>query len=124
MNELKWINDSKGHEAGDAAIKAVADCLMRNLGSKKRAYRMGGDEFVVTYIDMSDQEVREDISRMRSDLSEAKIVCAFGYSMISSENDLLASLKAADKQMYTDKAAIKRAVLEAGGKLHRRAGDR
>ncbi|MBO4846631.1 MAG: GGDEF domain-containing protein [Lachnospiraceae bacterium] len=99
MNELKWINDSKGHEAGDAAIKAVAECLMKNTGSRKRAYRMGGDEFVVTYIDMSEQEVKEDISRMRSDLSEVKIVCAFGYSMISSEDDISASLKAADKQM-------------------------
>ena len=32
-------------------------------------------------------------------------------------------MRESDKVMYADKVSIKKAVLEAGGKLHRRAGD-
>ena len=55
MNELKWINDTRGHEAGDAAIKAVADCLMQGAGVSKHAYRVGGDEFVLLYVDKDEE---------------------------------------------------------------------
>ena len=123
MNELKWINDSQGHEAGDKAIKSVADCIITGSGSSKYVYRVGGDEFIIFYMDKTEEDVKKDIEKMRENLSETKIVCAFGYSMITEDNDIDTALKTADKEMYSDKAEIKKAVLAAGGKLHRRAGD-
>ena len=43
LNELKAVNDTLGHEAGDDLIRGAAECIERALGP---AYRIGGDEFV------------------------------------------------------------------------------
>ena len=124
MNELKWINDSKGHAAGDAAIKAVAECLLMGTGPAKHAYRVGGDEFLILYFDKSEEYVLEDIKTMREALARTKYICAFGYHLLDKDADFDAALREADKAMYADKSAIKQGILAAGGKLHRRAGDR
>ena len=68
--------------------------------------------------------VKEDIKTMRDSLSKTKFICAFGYCMVDKDSDFDAVLRDADKAMYADKSAIKQGILAAGGKLHRRAGDR
>ena len=123
LNELKWINDSEGHEAGDLAIKTVAECLLKKGGHEKVAYRVGGDEFIILYYEMDEKMVQADIAFMREELSKTKYVCAFGYSMMEGKTDIEDCLRESDKAMYKNKSDIKRAVLEAGGKLHRRAED-
>ncbi|MBA3842040.1 MAG: GGDEF domain-containing protein [Actinobacteria bacterium] len=47
IDGLKQINDSKGHLAGDAHIKAVARSLDDLTRATGRVYRTGGDEFMV-----------------------------------------------------------------------------
>ena len=61
---------------------------------------------------------------MREKLDKEKYVCAFGYVMIDKDTHFDKALTEADKAMYADKSRLKQAVLAAGGKLHRRAGDR
>ncbi|MBO4414701.1 MAG: GGDEF domain-containing protein [Lachnospiraceae bacterium] len=124
MNELKWINDSQGHEAGDKAIKTVAECLMKKYAVSKNSYRVGGDEFMILYYDKSEEDIKNDIVRMREELAKTPYVCAFGYCMAEAGKSFDEIMRDADKSMYDDKAEIKRAVLAAGGKLHRRSGDR
>jgi GGDEF domain-containing protein len=46
VDDLKGINDSQGHEAGDAAINRVAVDLQLMLGRNAFVARVGGDEFV------------------------------------------------------------------------------
>ncbi|MBR5088407.1 MAG: GGDEF domain-containing protein [Ruminiclostridium sp.] len=46
VNNLKIINDSKGHEAGDLLIKTAADIINNSFGQIGNCYRTGGDEFV------------------------------------------------------------------------------
>lgn len=123
MNELKWINDTNGHEAGDIALKAVGNCLMINTGTDKKAYRVGGDEFIIFYSGKNEEEIRRDIELMREALAKTDYVCAFGYCMVSRGMDLEKAIVAADKAMYTDKARLKQAVLASGGILHMRADD-
>ena len=123
MNELKWINDSEGHAAGDKAIKTVALCLAENSGIQKHAYRIGGDEFVILYTGMSRESVISDVEAMRSGIAETPYVCAFGYSFTDGDVNADKVLKEADKAMYADKARLKREVLEKGGTLHRRKDD-
>lgn len=123
LNELKWINDSQGHEAGDLAIQTVADCLAKGHGKSKSVYRVGGDEFVILYYDRDEEKVRADITAMREELAKTPYVCAFGYCMRKGRTDFEECLRESDKAMYANKANIKKAILEAGGKLHRRAED-
>ncbi len=46
VNNLKVINDSKGHEAGDLLIKTAANIINQSFGIAGTCYRTGGDEFV------------------------------------------------------------------------------
>lgn len=123
MNDLKWINDSEGHEAGDTALRSVADCISRDKVVRKVAYRVGGDEFMVLYYETDEDGVKADVARMRDNLSKTRYTCAFGYCMISGDVDCENALLAADKAMYENKSEMKKAVLAAGGKLHRRVDD-
>jgi diguanylate cyclase (GGDEF)-like protein len=47
LDGLKRINDSKGHPAGDAHIRNVADCIRSVVAGEGTLYRTGGDEFMV-----------------------------------------------------------------------------
>ena len=47
MNGLKKINDTYGHETGDAAIQAQGEILKSNFRSNDIVARLGGDEFAV-----------------------------------------------------------------------------
>ena len=47
VDGLKKVNDTMGHETGDALIKEMASCFKENLTSDMLAMRYGGDEFVV-----------------------------------------------------------------------------
>ena len=47
LNDLKKINDEKGHGAGDAALLHVASVLTANLRTSDAVGRLGGDEFGV-----------------------------------------------------------------------------
>lgn len=47
INELKVVNDSIGHNAGDELICGSYSCLIRTIGTYGKVYRTGGDEFIV-----------------------------------------------------------------------------
>ncbi|MCQ2521657.1 MAG: diguanylate cyclase [Lachnospiraceae bacterium] len=47
VNNLKHVNDTLGHQAGDEIICAAADCLKLAFCNVGQVYRMGGDEFQV-----------------------------------------------------------------------------
>lgn len=46
MDSLKWINDNRGHRAGDEALTELAGRLLLAFGPDS-VYRIAGDEFVV-----------------------------------------------------------------------------
>ena len=47
VDDLKAVNDKHGHRAGDELLGAVAQVLRANTRREDRAYRIGGDEFVM-----------------------------------------------------------------------------
>lgn len=108
MNNLKTINDSQGHEAGDLAIITISDVLWKNCGRKGIVYRIGGDEFVVLYSNASEEEVKESISNMRTKMSETAYSCAYGYHMRLKGESIDDVVNQADHKMYEDKATLKR----------------
>ena len=47
VDDLKAVNDTLGHPAGDRALQAIADALRARVRAEDRVYRLGGDEFAV-----------------------------------------------------------------------------
>lgn len=47
LDKFKAVNDTYGHQAGDAVIKTVANRIADIVGDKGMAARVGGDEFII-----------------------------------------------------------------------------
>ncbi|WP_433944740.1 EAL domain-containing protein [Paenibacillus sp. SN-8-1] len=56
LDHFKTINDAFGHSNGDIILKQVADRLTNFLGDKGNVYRMGGDEFILLFHGLSEQQ--------------------------------------------------------------------
>ena len=54
VNNFKQYNDSRGHQAGDKALRLIADCIRSELRRSDTAFRYGGDEFaaILPHADM------------------------------------------------------------------------
>ena len=63
LDDLKSINDSIGHEAGDIAIQAVAEALKVTTRASDVIARFGGDEFIVGWLGNPDSDVPEQLAR-------------------------------------------------------------
>ena len=120
MNELKYLNDTFGHETGDMALKTVAGVLREISGYNGNVYRVGGDEFIILFINTDEEGLKKVVDEMRRNMDETSYTCAFGYAPKTQLEDLQAVIHTADERMYLDKARLKREVLEKGGTLHGR----
>lgn len=112
LNGLKQINDSRGHRAGDAAIKHVAEHLSSQTRQTDIVARLGGDEFAIllTHIDGNQakskmQELADLISKATIDLGEDefKVTVAFGCVEILAEQSADDLMERADAAMYRAK---------------------
>ncbi|MCR5311880.1 MAG: GGDEF domain-containing protein, partial [Lachnospiraceae bacterium] len=112
-NNLKAVNDTKGHAAGDEYIKACANFLC-NLFVHSPVFRVGGDEFVV-FLRGNDYISRQALmEKLRSAASENQrtgngVVLASGVSEYDHTKDTLVYdiFDRADKEMYENKRMLK-----------------
>jgi diguanylate cyclase (GGDEF)-like protein len=74
IDYFKEFNDTYGHQAGDELLVKVADVL-RNVAMDPDVFvaRYGGDEFVLTYRGMTDEQVMEKAGRIRTRIKEMAI---------------------------------------------------
>jgi len=56
LDHFKTVNDTKGHQEGDACLDRVVKTIGGVLGRKGILYRWGGDEFAVSLPDFSTEE--------------------------------------------------------------------
>ena len=113
LDELKMINDTYGHDAGDIAIKTIASVLMDAFSSAGIVGRFGGDEFFALLI-VSMEEFKETylpsfihIKKAANQHLKKPYVVDMSLGYIEFEvqkgmsfNDLI---EAADEQLYKEK---------------------
>ena len=63
MDNLKKINDVHGHKAGDRALMTLGKLLAR-FASNGYACRLGGDEFLLFFPDITHEEASEHITQL------------------------------------------------------------
>ena len=120
VNNLKTVNGTLGHGAGDEYIRRAASTVKRSFGTEGTCYRTGGDEFSVLLLGVSlDERARRCLELMRgfedewredggSDvLPPLSIACGMARTSECEENDVSAAQELADKRMYDNKRAMK-----------------
>lgn len=65
VDRFKRINDTRGHAAGDAALRAVAQTLRNALRRGDAVYRRGGDEFILCLAGCGPDAARGAAERLR-----------------------------------------------------------
>lgn len=109
LNDLKKINDTKGHEAGDTAILSTARTIFKHLPAWYQLYRIGGDEFAMLCPKAKMSDVEKIMDKVVCDARTNGYMLAWGadeYFPGMKFEDILAS---SDKKMYENKKKIKTA---------------
>jgi diguanylate cyclase (GGDEF)-like protein len=71
LDHFKRLNDSRGHEAGDKALRLFAETLRMSMRDGDMASRWGGEEFVLIMPSASAQQAGEAVDRIRATLATA-----------------------------------------------------
>jgi two-component system chemotaxis family response regulator WspR len=65
LDRLKEINDTHGHAAGDAALRALARTLSSSIRRSDLAARLSGDEFVIVMTNTRGRDARDVAEKIR-----------------------------------------------------------
>jgi diguanylate cyclase (GGDEF)-like protein len=116
LNKFKPINDTYGHDAGDAVLKGFAKLLSEHIRKTDKCYRIGGDEFVLTLSHTNAQNCIIVIEKLQSLFRENPVIhkenefiisTSFGIAEYGTDGLTIESLlEVADKRMYEYKKSI------------------
>jgi diguanylate cyclase (GGDEF)-like protein len=74
LDRFKSVNDGLGHVEGDRVLRVVADAIGRSIRPDDRAYRFGGEEFMVLMRLASEADAMRAAERVRTAVEDLAIV--------------------------------------------------
>ncbi len=118
INNLKQINDTFSHKAGDILIRAVGDIILtvELEFSNTKGYRFGGDEFIILAWDADKKEIDAIMESIYAEAEEyskknvdVPLSFSSGYSIEKIDENFSVEelIQRADKKMYEHKHQIK-----------------
>lgn len=122
LDNMKWINDTLGHEAGDKALILTAKLLRAVVRETDIVGRMGGDEFAVLLTSASSNDSEPILlARLEQELAvinkglapEQQITISFGIAHDPGGASLEELLVLADARMYVVKSRRKAAAAKS-----------
>ncbi len=112
-NNLKYMNDNFGHEAGDTLLKSIATDLKEQL-QIEHIYRTGGDEYVCLFLNESQDTIalklnafEQALEKRNNDKESFVYAAAYGYSTFMNGDTFESIQKRADEKMYAMKKMYK-----------------
>lgn len=114
LDHFKQLNDRYGHPYGDLVLQQVGQALSGALRAVDRAYRLGGEEFIVICPEATLEEGRQLANRLRELITSATsrtgttagVTASFGVATLPEHGKTGAALlAAADAALYEAKAA-------------------
>jgi diguanylate cyclase (GGDEF)-like protein len=109
MDNLKTVNDTRGHDAGDKALRLLAAALRSQLRRSDEAYRIGGDEFAVVLPGASRLDAERVMRRLRAAVTSSvapggdRIEASFGIAVFEPGDDPERVVARADDALYLAK---------------------
>lgn len=103
VSELKEVNDTYGHEAGNQLLIKTASIFTLSFGDEA-VFRVGGDEFIVLCSGMRKDTFLLKVQQLRLNFLMRGINIAIGQSWVPVFTDDFAKIREqADQQMYEEK---------------------
>ncbi len=116
LNDLKTINDSLGHAAGDSVLMHVGDLLVRHVRESDVVGRLGGDEFGVILPNATEEAGRRKAESLAQviqsspatwDGKKLQLSVAYGIYAFTPGEDASEAMAKADQDMYQRKKSMK-----------------
>lgn len=111
LDNLKGINDSHGHKAGDLILIKAADLLKKSFRSEDIIARIGGDEFGVLLTETGVNEMSDIIGRFYREIEKQEdslFSLSLGWATAQQSSSLVDIMHEADVRMYQEKSARRR----------------
>ena len=134
LDRFQLVNESLGHQAGDALLRAVAERLGKTLRRDDTLARLGGDDFVLLWNGLKNgPDAAVVAQRILGILARPFVIegqtlsigASIGISIYPNDgHDSAALLKSADAAMYAAKDAGRNAFRFFAPELHTRAVER
>lgn len=114
LDNFKYINDSYGHQAGDAILRDFAGCISGQVRRSDCFGRIGGEEFVLVLPDTGLDEAWRIVERMLGlvrgsrplpDMPNFSYTFSCGVAAVRPDDDFQAIYGRADKALYAAKMA-------------------
>ncbi len=133
FDRFKVINDSLGHNVGDALLVDIAEKFRQVLRKSDTAARFGGDEFVVLLNDLEDyNEATQASDRLLNTFAQPhnlmghEVISTASIGLVTNEQDYDSAeemIRDADAAMYQAKAAGKARAIIFDQAMHEKALD-
>lgn len=117
-DNLKKINDTYGHMAGDEYLRMSAQLFRNELPSDCLMFRMGGDEFLLLLPRTTAEQAAEYVAQMKRaqeqfHIGSWQLSISFGIATLNGQEDSLEScISQSDQEMYREKKEKHRAARE------------
>jgi len=117
IDDFKHVNDQFGHSVGDYLLKKTGDALIDNFGAEY-SYRYGGDEFMVLFPDIAEEDFKKLVVSLESQLEEIYLdekkmpvhfSAGYVYGKSVLHDDIRLMLREADMLLYQAKQKGKNA---------------
>lgn len=123
VDHFKAINDSLGHDGGDAVLQHLAVVMTEYCRSGDYLFRMGGEEFLLLLVDCKPHDAERVANKLRDAVAKEPfrlpgerqhaVTVSIGVASFSGHPDYQSLLKRADEALYQAKKAGRNRVVLA-----------
>jgi two-component system cell cycle response regulator len=123
IDDFKKINDTNGHDCGDAVLRRVADIMRECTRLEDMAARWGGEEFLLFFVETPIEEAVLSAERIRKRIAASTVehrgvamtvTVTIGVVLYNTEIDTDANIRRVDDAMYRGKRLTKNCVVADG----------
>jgi diguanylate cyclase len=114
IDHFKRVNDTFGHNAGDKALKIVAQMMLKYVRKSDYVFRIGGEEFVLLLTSTSAESASTFVEKMRAGIAASSfhfkgepvnLTLSAGITETRADDDVETIYERADKALYKAKNA-------------------